>query len=507
LLTVATMGGTRMRAAGLAFVSLWAIAGCATVPIWPEKGGPIWREAASAHFRLRSDLDEDDARETIRRLEEIRASMLAMVWPGAPDPPIRTEVIVLRSQIELMVFVRDPHVPPLIGGLRAKRSPLPASLLFAGADSRTMTTLVHELAHDLSEWFLPMQPLWYSEGVATFLETVRYDRSNDRAEIGQPSWHRFLDSDRSHGLSAPELLGARSYPPGEKLVDFENRAWLLVHYLINERPEAFVRLQIELLALKSPTEAWSTAMPDLPPSKLDDALDRYRSGHYGRQTWKGHIPAPAISVRVMTDAEAHAVRAQMFETGAAPGVAPDSAAAQKELTEALEADASNVSALAQRFFWFSPGGQPQDRARLAQRTVSAHPEEWLAWLMVAETATDARARRTALARGLRLAPYQAPLLTEMAQLNATTGQWDEALLFATKATQFGEERWGALALRMEALAHLGRCREAGDLAGALQTIAPPAAGDAVTRTWDGLRRACTEAAEQAGPSSATTTGP
>ena len=108
--------------------------------------------------------------------------MLAMVWPGAPDPPIRTEVIVLRSQIALMVFVRDPHVPPLIGGLRAERSPLPASLLFAGTDSRMMTTLVHELAHDLSKWFLPMQPLWYSEGVATFLETLRYDRSNRRAQ-------------------------------------------------------------------------------------------------------------------------------------------------------------------------------------------------------------------------------------------------------------------------------------------------------------------------------------
>src|SRR3954447_23799203 len=158
----AEVTGTRMRPAGLALIALWAIAGCATVPAWPAKGGPIWREAISTHFRLRSDLDEDDARETIRRLEEIRASMLALVWPGAPDPPIRTEVVVLRASTELMVFVRDPHDPPLIAGLRAERSPLPASLLFAGTDLRTMSTLVHELAHDLSEWFLPIQPLWYS---------------------------------------------------------------------------------------------------------------------------------------------------------------------------------------------------------------------------------------------------------------------------------------------------------------------------------------------------------
>ena len=282
---------------------------------------------------------------------------------------------------------------------------------------------------------------------------------------------------------------------------------MLVHYLINKRPEAFARLQIELLALKSPAEAWASAMPDLPPSELDVALDRYCSGHYGHQTWKMHIPAPAIAVRAMTDAETHAVRARMFETGAAPGVAPDSAAAQKEIGEALEADPSNVEALALRFFWFPPSRRPSDRPSLAQRAVNAHPDDWLAWLMVADDAADERTKRTALARGLALAPNQAPLLTGMAQLDARTGHWDDALLFATKATKFGEERWGALGLRMEALAHLGRCREAGDLAGALQTIAPPAVGDAVTRTWDGLRRACEEAAAQAGPSSATTTGP
>jgi Tfp pilus assembly protein PilF len=420
--------------------------------------------------------------------------MLAMVWPGAPDPPIRTEVIVLRSQIELMVFVRDPHVPPLIAGLRAERSPLPASLLFAGTDLRTMSTLVHELAHDLSAWFLPIQPVWFSEGVATFLETLRYDRANIRAELGEPSWGRYLDSAGSHGLSAPDLLGARRLPSGEKATEFENRSWLLVHYLINKRPEAFVRLQNDLLNLKSPIQAWASAMPDLPPSKLDDTLDRYRSGSYVTHSQRVHVPAPTIAVRTMTDAEAHAVRAVMFETGAAPRVAPDSAAAEKEIAEALEADPSNVEALALRFFWFPPVGRPQDRASLAERAVSAHPDEWLAWLMVADDATDERARRTALARGLRLAPTQAALLTEMAQLNAKIGRWDEALLFATKATKFGEERWGALALRMEALAHLGKCHEAGDLAAALQDLAPPAVADVVTRTWAALRQSCVETA-------------
>lgn len=484
-----------MRAAAVALLSLWAIAGCATLPACPAKGGPIWREAVSTHFRVRSDLDEDDTRETVRRLEEIRASMLAILWPGAPDPPIRTEVVVLRSRIELMVFVRDPHVPALIWGLRTEPSPLPASLLFAGTDFRTMSVLVHELAYDLSVWFLPIQPLWYSEGVANYLETLRYDRSTGRAQIGEPPAGRYLDSAWSQGLSASDLLGARSLPAGEKAAEFVDRSWLLVHYLINERPEAFARLQRELLALKPPSEAWSTALPDLPPSKLDGALDQYRSnGSYRTDLWKIPFPAPTISVRVMTDAEAHVVRAMLFETGAAPGVAPDSMAAQKEIGEALEADASNVEALALRFFWFSPAGQRRDRLELAERAVGAHPDQWLAWLMVAASAADERAKRTALAKGLALAPHQAPLLTEMARLDAAAGRWNESLLFSTKATSFGERRWRGLRLRMEALAHLGRCAEAGNLAAALQALAPADVANEAARAWDVLRRSCVETA-------------
>jgi hypothetical protein len=81
----------------------------------------------------------------------------------------------------------------------------------------------------------------------------------------------------------------------------------------------------------------------------------------------------------------------------------------------------------------------------------------------------------------------------MAWLDAKAGRWDEALLFATKATQFGEQRWGLLALRMQALAHLGRCSEAGELAGALQTLAPAEVVDFVNRVWGALRPSCVEA--------------
>jgi hypothetical protein len=66
---------------------------------------------------------------------------------------------------------------------------------------------------------------------------------------------------------------------------------------------------------------------------------------------------------------------------------------------------------------FSPPGRPEDRAGLAERAVSAHRDEWLAWLMAADSATAERAKRKALARGLQtLAPAEVA--------DAMTRAWD-----------------------------------------------------------------------------------
>jgi hypothetical protein len=472
--------------------------GCATLPACPAKGGPAWHELTSAHFRLRSDLEPKDAEETVRRLEELRASMLATIWPGAPAPTSRTEVVVLRSRIELLVFARDPHVPPLLWGVRSERPPLPATLVFAGTDYRTMGVLVHGLALDLSRWFMPMQPLWYSEGIATFLETLRYDRDAGLVDVGEPSAGRHLSSEGANRVSAARLLDARSEPTGEDLAHFEDSAWLLMHFLINKRSRDFARLQTDLVRLKPSAEAWASAMPDLPPEKLDAALDAYsRSGEYAAGGVALRVPAPTISVRVMSDAEVHATRALLFETAVDPGVAPDTDAAKREVAEALAADATNASALAIRFFWFTPKDQHAERGELARLASTAHPEDWLSWLMVATEANDAAAERTALSRALRVAPDQVLVLSGLAQLDAASGRWQESLSFSTKAMHLGERRWSLLELHVEALAHVGRCDDAAYFVEALKALSPPAVGEEAGRRWLALRPGCADAAVRA----------
>jgi Tfp pilus assembly protein PilF len=344
---------------------------------------------------------------------------------------------------------------------------------------------------------MPMQPPWYSEGIATFLETITYDRKSGRAEIGEPSKGRNRGARGLNRIPARRLLGVAREPSGEDLARFEDSAWLLVHYLINKRPRDFARLQAELGRLKTTTEAWPEVFPDLPPEKLDSELDSYGGGgKYAAGELAVSVPAPAIAVRVMTDAEAHATRALLFETAAAPGVAPDHESAKREIAAALEADASNVDALAMRYFWFTPREAPEG-ADVARRATAAHPDSWLAWLMTANTALDNRAQRTALSKALALEQNQAIVLSAFARLNAASARWQEALSFSTKAMHVGERSLTLLGLHMRALAHVGNCHDAAFFVDALQTIAPPEMAEQARGDWAALQQLCADAARTA----------
>ena len=70
--------------------------------------------------------------EIARWFEEVRASMLELVWPGASGPPGRTEVIVLRSRLEFLAYVQDLE----IWGEHVGLPPLPPVILTAGSFGR-----------------------------------------------------------------------------------------------------------------------------------------------------------------------------------------------------------------------------------------------------------------------------------------------------------------------------------------------------------------------------------
>jgi len=243
---------------------------------------------------------------------------------------------------------------------------------------------------------------------------------------------------------------------------FEDSSWLLMFYLLNHRTDGFLDLQRRLARLEPARNAWRATFPDLDADQLSRTLDVYvRSARFVVKSiplapWRGET-----EMRQLTDAEVHGLRAYLFAKAHLP---TKPVLAQAEIDEALRVDPSVLDALAVAFY------APEVRIdtpqpELARRAVSAHPESWLvAWVMTADsTSSRDPARLTALARALEVAPDQPEVLTRLAALKASSGDWDEALAFSTKALRTGVVRPDLWMIRLAALPNTARCAEAASL--------------------------------------------
>ncbi|HVV49293.1 MAG TPA: hypothetical protein VHO06_06530, partial [Polyangia bacterium] len=347
--------------------------------------------------------------------------------------------------------------------------PFDPFIVLVGTDARSLRALTHELVHDLSAWYMPIQPAWYAEGLATFLETASYDRKSGLFEAGRPSPDHAWSS--SKPFLAAVLLDDQFSETTPNLGAFEARARLLVDFLVNVHPREFDRLCAALEATKSTAEAWARALPDLPIDRLDQALDDYASrGQYLILRRALTIPAPEIKVREMPDAEVHVVRAQLLRTPT-PGVRPDDEGARRELEEATAADPTNTGAFARRVVWYTPPRQRPQLAAAAQRLADAHPTDWLAWLLVGLTTTGAQ-HRTALVRALAIDPNQPAVLSDLAAIDLREGRFEDALAFATRGMSFRQNVWPLAFEAMQAQLALGHCEDAALLARVLSTRGP-----------------------------------
>jgi len=246
----------RLVAAAAVLTTVTAVASCATVPPCPAKGGRSWRELTTEHFVLRTDLDQDDAVRVLRTLEETRSAMLIGVWPNFEIQAQSTPVFALDSTAEL-----TSYTGPLSSAKHQYAPPFPAFILVP--DRGAGTTVKHELAHQLGLQVLAAQPPWFSEGIATFLQTIHPDSQDDaRMVIGDadPDLYRLFRY--AAPTSLDELLGKMPDSPIER-ARFYATSWVLVHYLYNHRPEQLRDFERRLGRLQPAPAAFRAAFPDL----------------------------------------------------------------------------------------------------------------------------------------------------------------------------------------------------------------------------------------------------
>lgn len=431
----------------------------------PARGGFL--ELESDHYVLLADPGEQQARAAIARMEDVRAALLEGSWRGDAQPREKLRVVQVSSA-RLREFANP--------GMSAFYQPVdlfgePFLILTAESAGAGDVVLTHELAHAQHGSFLPRNPRWFFEGLACYLETLRYDAAAGRYLLGEPSEERLEylrvhpDVDYGRVLSMPTreavLLG------GQEGYEFQSAAWLLVFYLANEHRTQLDDYVARLARREEPQAAFAAAFPGLDAAELAAQAARYRAslarGEERIRSREVRLPATEVAARVraVPAAEVQAMRAQLFFLS--PGLPraqahlPEARAAAEE---ALRADPSHPLALAVLLALpESAGAPPLERIRAA---AAARPGDFRSQVLLAFMVGPQRPeeRRTALARAAQLAPANSTVLNALAWHDLTHGRAAEAVAIAEKAAGLAPGRPAVLDTLATALAKSSRCAEA-----------------------------------------------
>jgi hypothetical protein len=432
-------------------VCAWLSAGCgAGAQLRARSNAERWTRVETPHFSLSTNLDGVAALELARSLEETRAALLALAWTGGRDPRGRTPVVVFARPTDFHHYVDAPTLSGMaIGNAGFER----LLSFYPGGRTGVPPVVVHELVHELSQWFMPVQPPWFAEGLAEYLDTLRYDRVAQRATIGEGSDDnlRWLLASgvfmRSSKLFATRPLD--NADPREQ-ASFYASSWLLVHYLLDREGEAFGQFQLGLTRLVPWQQAWQAAFPGLDPDALDSkVLAFFKENSTRLVTRNVEVPSFESRQRLLTEAEVHGVLAVLSSRLGLP-------LAERESLEALRLDPNELNALSVRFHALAPS-QTSERLALARRAVEAHAQSGEAWLLLARAEPDVAARAGALRRAARMIPDHPLVARLLAEAALDVDRPGAALASTNLALRRSPLTPDLLALHVAALAAHGRC--------------------------------------------------
>lgn len=418
--------------------------GCATLSnraVCPAEGGDTWHEVRSAHFRVRTNLDPEDARKVTEDLEKFRRALL-LIWTRKVDPPGQLEAIVLRSRGQLAEF----QGPNTAGFFKyTEDGPLivmdGGGSLFAGKAAHGAVQ-AHELAHYLSRFFLLRQPRWFAEGLASFLETVHLNEEGTKAVFGKPDGEalRYVQAG-SQGRVKPRLTleelwrwGQSSNTPDDLSPHYAS-SWLWFHYLLNHHAPRFQDFQMRLAHAEEPREAFELAFEGA--GDLEAGVQDYLAGgEFGLWEFPLEAVATELQVRELEGAEVHAIRARLHLLGERMAWEERKKAAQLEVTQALRENPTNVSAVRLQAGFME---NHAERLTLAEALVKAHPDSGQAWRLLAGAHAAAGSpmavREQALVRAVELSPDDASAHNDLAWLYVQSNAPEKGHALALRAVK------------------------------------------------------------------------
>jgi hypothetical protein len=449
-------------------------------PVEPER----WRELQTEHFVLRTDLPAGDAHRVAVELEEVRAALLAAGWHSSIEKAGRTQVIALADGRELEEYA----LKGIEGFVANDAFGEPIMVVNGDQDPEEQRFLKHELAHVMSNEFLVRNPRWVAEGIACYLETLRFDRKAGKVVVGEPGRERveyltyhpvpsFWSVMRT-GREAERMSASEGWA-------FETSAWALVHWLVDERGKDFDAMLGRLARGEDQYFAFAASFPD-----LDEAAMRAGVG-----AWLKHgkvrifvADAPrwtgAVRDRALPRAEVHAILADLMRLSPGyPGTPERDLRKRSLLSLALAEDPGHPLAL-----------RLAESADASAATAS-HPDDWRAWLLLADRNNHDLA---ASLRAAGLAPDNPTVLARLALAEENAGKGGDALRHAARAVELSPGRSDLLAVFATVLAANGRCPDGNSYAQRALDVLPDGAGPpavaALVQTQKAIEEHCAQLA-------------
>lgn len=242
----------------------------------------------------------------------------------------------------------------------------PVIVLDASSRTQDHRTLTHELTHAVSFNAFATQPVWFSEGLATYFEAMRL--GGGKAEVGAPSktTGEIIKRHMMMPLRAMfecEQIGCRTH-------GFYAASWALFTYLLNENRPALGRYMTALAKLdaKGTPPTWDELVPELEIYELQLAVDRWLAhGHIEVSHYNVEARPVALAHRELAPADIRAARALVWR------LVEREDKSKEELAAALGFDPDDVLANLLRVKVITPGQ--------AKAVATAHPDDWRAQLL------------------------------------------------------------------------------------------------------------------------------
>ncbi|HEY1555708.1 MAG TPA: DUF1570 domain-containing protein [Kofleriaceae bacterium] len=314
-----------------------------------------------------TDASPDRGRELLQQMEHFRSIIYGVAFPDLPPGGV-TLVIALRDHRESAAFTPLYHPAYAMHG-----GPLLQPTMVLPADAYGDETLVaHELTHAISYNAVHEQPRWFAEGIAMYFQSIDLDAKHATVDVGKPPPD--VGELRSHPLEPITAMFACKEMSCTDDHIFYSTAWTMYAWLRNEHPKELAHLE-ELFEDEPADRAWREVFPDHAIETFALELRAWlTSGGLKIWTFKIALKTWPVTQRTLSDADVHAARALLdleqhrdrvdAEVAAALALEPNQVVA-RTIDYTLHHDRTTVP--------------------IARAVVAAHPDQWLAWRMLAET--------------------------------------------------------------------------------------------------------------------------